>query len=239
MPANAADWLCAWDSHDYHRTGTDGDEAGAAWLAGEVAALGVQASSETFALDRIDPVDVWLELDGARIDAVPVFDAPPTGSEGVVGTLGEAGSDAGEPSPRVPWLLVGLVFLLWMVTCFFQVNASDKGVTQRFGRYSSVWGEGVGIKFPWPIEKVTKVNVSAVNSVEYRSRMLTADVNLVEIRAAIQYQNADPVIVAEPSLNLSEVARIGEVGSQDINSDTGFPAETVRQRLHASAVARH
>jgi hypothetical protein len=57
--------------------------------------------------------------------------------------------------------------------------------------------------------------------------------------ARVVYQNSDPVILAEPSLNLSEVARIGEIGSQDIDGNTGFPAETVRQRLHARAVARH
>jgi hypothetical protein len=94
MSTDAADWLRAWDSQGFHRTGTDGDEAGAAWLAHEAAVFGAQVNSETFALDRIDPVDAWLELDGARIDAVPVFDAPTTGAEGVVGTLGAAGSDA-------------------------------------------------------------------------------------------------------------------------------------------------
>jgi hypothetical protein len=94
MPADAAEWLRAWDSHGYHRTGTDGDEAGAVWLAGEVAALGAQAASETFALDRIDPVDVCFDLDGAHIAAVPVFDTPSTGAEGVVGTLGEVGTEA-------------------------------------------------------------------------------------------------------------------------------------------------
>jgi hypothetical protein len=93
-PADAADWLRAWDSQGYHRTGTDGDEAGAAWLAREAAAQGAQVSSETFALERVDPVVACLELDGVRIDAVPVFDAPATGPDGIIGTLGPAGSDA-------------------------------------------------------------------------------------------------------------------------------------------------
>ena len=83
----AARWLRSWDSHDLHRTGTAGDEAGAAWLAGEVAALGAVATSETFTLDRIDPVAAFLEVDGERIDGVPVFDAPPTGPDGISGSL--------------------------------------------------------------------------------------------------------------------------------------------------------
>ena len=38
---------------------------------------------------------------------------------------------------------------------------------------------------------------------------------------------------------LSEVPRIGQVRSQDIDLNTGFAAEAVRERLHSSAVARH
>jgi hypothetical protein len=92
MPGDAADWLRAWDSQGPHRTGTDGDEAGAAWLAGEAGSLGAAVQSEAFALERIDPIEAGLKLDGMCLDAVPVFDAPPT--DGVSGTLGPAGSDA-------------------------------------------------------------------------------------------------------------------------------------------------
>jgi modulator of FtsH protease HflK len=101
------------------------------------------------------------------------------------GTVSDAGG--------IGWLIALLVVLLWLASGMFQVNASDRGVIQRFGAFSEVRGAGWGWAFPWPIEKVTKINVDAVNSVEYRSRVLTADVNLVEIRAAVQYQNADPV----------------------------------------------
>ena len=79
MSGEAVEWLRAWDSQGFHRTATDGDEAGAVWLAREAAALGATVTSETFALDRIDPIDTCLELEDGRIDAVPVFDAPPTG----------------------------------------------------------------------------------------------------------------------------------------------------------------
>lgn len=84
----AAEWLRAWDSQGLHRTGTDSDEAGAAWLAREAAALGADVASETFSLDRIDPVAAYVEIDGRRIDGVPVFDAPPTGPNGIGGAIG-------------------------------------------------------------------------------------------------------------------------------------------------------
>src|SRR5712691_7265125 len=75
----AAGWLAAWDGQGIHRTATAGDNAGAEWLAREAAALGAAVAIEEFALDRLDPVAAFLEIDGERIDAVPVFDAPRPG----------------------------------------------------------------------------------------------------------------------------------------------------------------
>jgi hypothetical protein len=100
----AAGWLSAWDGQGWHRTATAGDEAGAGWLMGEVAALGGAPLAETFAIDRLDPIAAYLELDGERIPAIPVFDAPATGGDGICGALGPLGSDAAlgvaELSPR-------------------------------------------------------------------------------------------------------------------------------------------
>ena len=91
--ARAFAWLTAWDSQGVHRTATAGDEAGAVWLAHEAACLGGEVRSEVFALDRLDPVACYLELDGQRIPAVPAFDAPATGADGVTGTLSSSGRD--------------------------------------------------------------------------------------------------------------------------------------------------
>ncbi|MGC2413953.1 MAG: hypothetical protein WA459_14795, partial [Stellaceae bacterium] len=100
----AARWLAAWDAQGLHRTATAGDAAGAEWLAREAAALGATVSIEEFALDRVDPVNAFLEFGAKRIDAFPVFDAPATNAAGVTGRLGLAGGDAeiviAELSPR-------------------------------------------------------------------------------------------------------------------------------------------
>lgn len=128
------------------------------------------------------------------------------GSGGAGGGLprGEAGGSG------FLFLAIGALVLLWLGSGFFQVDASDAGVIQRFGKFTEVRGPGWGYKLPWPIETVTKLNISRVNSVEYRSRMLTADVNLVEIRSAIQYQYADPVKVLfqvrDPESTLREIS---------------------------------
>jgi hypothetical protein len=83
-----AAWLQAWDGQDIHRTGTAGDAAGAEWLAAEARALGAETAIEEFAFDRLNPIAAYLEIAGQRIDAVPVFDAPPTDATGVTGALG-------------------------------------------------------------------------------------------------------------------------------------------------------
>lgn len=81
-------WLKAWDGQGIHRTGTAGDAAGAKWLAAEVRALGVEARVEDFALERLDPIECFLEVGGERIEGVPVFDAPVTDAAGIAGRLG-------------------------------------------------------------------------------------------------------------------------------------------------------
>jgi len=117
------------------------------------------------------------------------------GSGASGGGPGGGGAESTGSPAAFGLVLAGVLVLLWLASGMFQINASEKGVVQRFGRFTEVRNEGWGWAFPWPIETVTKVNVSQVNSVEYKSRVLTADVNLVEIRSAIQYLNADPVKV--------------------------------------------
>ena len=84
----ATAWLKAWDAQGFHRTATEGDAAGASWLANEVARLGARPAIEEFALDRLDPIAAFLEIDGARIDGVPMFDAPATGAAGIPAASG-------------------------------------------------------------------------------------------------------------------------------------------------------
>jgi membrane protease subunit HflK len=130
-----------------------------------------------------NPVADWVQRLQARLAGGGDGDGSPPAGDGA-GSSGAFGL-----------VLAGVLVLLWLMSGWFQVNAADKGVVQRFGRFTEVRNEGWGWAFPWPIETVTKVNVSQVNSLEYRSRVLTADVNLVEIRLAIQYVNSDPVKV--------------------------------------------
>lgn len=108
-------------------------------------------------------------------------------------------------------LTVALVAIgLWLASGFFQIKAAERGIIQRFGKLVDVRSEGWGWRWPWPIETITKVNVASINSSEYKSRVLTADVNLVDMRFAVQYRFADPIKVLfrvrDPESTLREVS---------------------------------
>jgi len=109
------------------------------------------------------------------------------------------------------FLIAALVVLGgWVFSGFYQVEQAQRGIIQRFGKLVDIKAPGVGWRWPWPIETVTKVNVANVNSSDFKSRVLTSDVNLVELHFAVQYQFADPVKklfrVHDPEATLTEVS---------------------------------
>src|SRR5580658_4535149 len=108
-------------------------------------------------------------------------------------------------------LLIGLVVAaLWLASGFFQIKSAERGVVLRFGKLVDIRQEGWGWRWPWPIETVTKVNVANVNSTDYKQRVLTSDVNLVDLHFSVQYQYTDPkkklFQVYDPDATLSEVS---------------------------------
>ncbi|MEZ5460083.1 MAG: FtsH protease activity modulator HflK [Steroidobacteraceae bacterium] len=130
------------------------------------------------------------------------------GGSGGGGAGGGAGA-APEGSGSV-FALAGLLALAgWVYMSTFQVGAAERGVVQRFGRFVDVREPGLGWHW-WPLEQVTKVNVSEVRSLEYSSRVLTADINLIELSLGVQYQLRDPVRflfqIREPEQTLREVS---------------------------------
>jgi modulator of FtsH protease HflK len=108
------------------------------------------------------------------------------------------------------WMVAFLLIILWLLTGFYQVKQSERGIVQRFGRLVEVTSPGMHYRLPWPMESVTVVNVAAVNSSEFKSRVLTSDVNLVDLHFAVQYQYSDPTKklfnVRDPEGTLNEVA---------------------------------
>lgn len=107
-------------------------------------------------------------------------------------------------------VLVAVVAGIWMLTGLYEVQPGHQGVVQRFGRHVETVGDGWGWRLPWPIETVTKVDVQGVKSASYKSRVLTAEPNMVELQVAVQYRvkNAEDFLfkVREPSSTLGQVS---------------------------------
>jgi membrane protease subunit HflK len=109
-------------------------------------------------------------------------------------------------------LLIFLIIAIaaWAATGFYTVPPGSKGVVQRFGRYQQTVPNGWGWRFPWPIEMVTKVDTQGVKSKSYKSRVLTAEPNMVEIEVAVQYRvtQAEDYLfkVRDPEITLGEVS---------------------------------
>jgi membrane protease subunit HflK len=126
----------------------------------------------------------------------------------------------GSGGSSTPLLVIAIVVIGgWMLTGFYQVKTGAQGVVQRFGRHVDTVGDGWGWRLPWPIEVLTKVDVQGVSSATYKSRVLTAEPNMIELQLAVQYRIKDAedylFRVRDPK------ATIGEVGESAIREVVG------------------
>jgi membrane protease subunit HflK len=101
-------------------------------------------------------------------------------------------------------LLIGLVFLVWLASGFYIVDASQRGMVLRFGKFVEETVPGPHWHLPFPIETAEIVNLSQVRTIEIGSRnggkskvpkeslMLTDDANIIDIQFAVQYVVKNP-----------------------------------------------
>lgn len=87
-----------WDAIADHRTGTEGDQATADWLAEAVRAAGAEPELEPFAFERRVLHECSVTCGDRRADGVPLFDGGLTDAAGLaapLGTLEENGASIG------------------------------------------------------------------------------------------------------------------------------------------------
>jgi membrane protease subunit HflK len=145
-----------------------------------------------------------------------------------------AGGGATDEPPggtRSQLLMIGGVLLLfWAWQSFFTIDQAERGVIQRFGKFVSVRDPGLGFHF-WPVERLTKVNTQKVSSVNYTAKVLTQDLNLIDMSLAVQYQLRDPAKylfkVKDPEQTLREV---GEMAIREVVGRSTLEAVFVSNR---------
>lgn len=102
-------------------------------------------------------------------------------------------------------IILGVLLLVWLSTGFYIVDAKEEAVVMRFGKLHRSETPGLHYRFPNPIEKIIKIPVTTVNSVQVgvrtvagssrevpqESLMLTGDENIVDISFEVQWRIDD------------------------------------------------
>ncbi len=124
----------------------------------------------------------------------------------ILGGGGAARKGAGSGGSFV---IIVLLLIAWMASGFYRVDEAERGVEQRFGKYTKTTNPGLRWHLPFPIESVDKVNTFVVTEYRYSTEMLTADEQYVAIDMVVQYRREDPVKysfeVVDPDMTLQEV----------------------------------
>ncbi|VXB58552.1 Protein HflK [Luteimonas sp. 9C] len=88
------------------------------------------------------------------------------------------------------WIAVVVVVVL-LLNCFVLVGETQRGVVLRFGQVARIMQPGPNFKLPWPVERVTKVDATTVQSYSNTVPVLTRDENIVIVSFNVQYRVGD------------------------------------------------
>ena len=108
-------------------------------------------------------------------------------------------------------IIIAVIVLIAVVSSFYTVNANERAVVTRFGRYHATMEEGLQWKLPFGIDQVTKVTQKVLSKqfgfrtlqagvsttydqkdYSHESEMLTGDLNIVDVTWIIEYRITDP-----------------------------------------------
>ena len=129
---------------------------------------------------------------------------------------GGGGGLPGRPDRSlILWAILGFI-LVWLVfTSIHSIEPGERGVVTRFGRYSYTLGPGIGWTLPSPVDRVKKVDVETIRTVDLGAAggddlMLTGDQNLLDIAYSVRWNIRTPELylfqLAEPDQTIQEVA---------------------------------
>ena len=128
---------------------------------------------------------------------------------------GDGGLPTGSGRSLALWAALG-VLILWLIfTSTHSISPGARGVVTQFGRYSRTLGPGVSFTLPSPIERVKKVDVESIRTVDLGSQssedlMLTGDQNLIDIAYSVRWNIRAPELysfqLSDPDEAIRQVA---------------------------------
>jgi membrane protease subunit HflK len=154
---------------------------------------------------------------------------------------GGAGLPRRPDGSLILWAILGFIAIWLVFTSMHSIAPGQRGVVTRFGRYSYTLGPGVGLTLPSPIDRVQKVDVESIRSVDLGSQssedlMLTGDQNLLDIAYSVRWNVKNPewylFQLADPDETIRQVAEssmravISQVTLQDAMGDKRSDIET-------------
>lgn len=104
---------------------------------------------------------------------------------------GGSGSGGGGISAAALGTLAVVGLLVWAGLGLYQIDAQERGVVLRFGKYIDTVQPGLHWNPPL-IDDVTILNITKVRAASFREIMLTQDENIVEVKLSVQYVINDP-----------------------------------------------
>ncbi len=113
------------------------------------------------------------------------------------------------------WIAIAVAAVWLLFTTMHRIAPEERGVVTRFGRYSHTISPGISLTLPAPIDRVQKVNVEEIRSIDLGSAseetlMLTGDRNIIDIAYQVRWLIRDPeqflYELAEPEDTIRQVA---------------------------------
>ena len=141
----------------------------------------------------------------------------------------------------IVWAVIAFLILWLLLTSFHLISPGQRGVVSRFGRYSSTLGPGVSITLPAPIDRVLKLDVENIRTIDLGSAeandlMLTGDQNLLDIAYSVRWNIRTPELylfqLAQPDETIRQVAEsamravVSRVSLNDAMGDKRAEIET-------------
>jgi len=130
--------------------------------------------------------------------------------------FGGGGGLPGRPDRSIIGWAALAAALAWLVfTSFHSISPGQRGVVSRFGRYSYTLGPGVGLTLPSPVDRVKKIDVENIRTIDLGSDspddlMLTGDQNLIDLAYSVRWNIRTPELylfqLAQPDETIKEVA---------------------------------
>ncbi len=130
--------------------------------------------------------------------------------KGLGGLFGNQPGRINNNNSTVPFMLGIILLLAWLaIDAVYLIDQQERGVVLRFGKHVETLNPGLNIRFPRPVEIITKVNVGQLRSITHKALMLTQDENIVDVEMAVQWRIGDATLflfnVYSPASTLRQV----------------------------------